>query len=86
MGITLKIGLGLVGLGFLCFLSLFTVLGPLGSCASESQTAALFLGLTGVVIGGLLCLVSLPGVLIERYKARRVGGNVLLFGERSRRP
>jgi hypothetical protein len=67
---TLKVGLVVLGLGLLGFLCVFTVLGPLGPCASDSQAAALFLGLAGSGIGGLICLVALPGVLLAKYKAR----------------
>ncbi len=81
MGVALKIGLVLVGLGFLGFLAVFTVLGPLGPCASDSQAAALLIGLAGTGIGGLMCLVTLPVYLVRRHKTRSAASSLTLLGE-----
>jgi hypothetical protein len=83
MAATLKAGLIFFGLGLLGFLAVFTVVGPLGPCANESQVASLVIGLAGTGIGGLLCLVSLPVVLLGKYKKRGTDAGISLTGEQS---
>jgi hypothetical protein len=58
---TLEAGLIFFGLGLRSFLAVFTIVG-----ANKSQVAALVIGLAGTGIGGLICLVSLPVVLLHK--------------------
>jgi hypothetical protein len=71
-----RFGLAALGLGLLSFLGLFVATGGIGPCATDGQMTALLLGVAGTGIGGLVCLVSLPIVLIRKYKARGVGSTL----------
>jgi hypothetical protein len=66
----LKFGLVTLGLGLLCFLVLYGVYGGVGPCALPGQLTTILLGISFTGIGGLVCLVSLPVVLVRKYKTR----------------
>jgi hypothetical protein len=68
--VSVRFGLAVLGLGLLSFLVLAVATGGIGPCASNGQMLALFLGLAGTGIGGLVLLVSLLVVLVRKYKAR----------------
>jgi hypothetical protein len=67
-----KFGLPAVGMGLLSFMVLFVATGGVGSCATESQMAMLFLGLAGMGIGSLVLVFSLLVFLIQKYKAKHL--------------
>ena len=71
----IKYGLAFIGLGLLSFLLLVTAMGGMGPCATDGQAAALLLGFAGIGIGGLICLVSVPVVIVRKFKARNIGSN-----------
>jgi hypothetical protein len=85
MSSLLKLGLVAAGLGLLCFVGLYAVYGGIGPCALPGQFETLLLGVVFTGIGGLFCLVSLPVVLVRKYKNRTSSG-FSLFGQAPRRP
>lgn len=63
----LKIALGLMVGGVAAMAVLFTALGPIGPCLTESQTSALALGILGFASGFLLC-----AFVASRWVVRRL--------------
>ncbi len=63
-----KFGLAMLGVGVICFVALFAVLGPLGPCLNEPQSAALFGGLLFLAGGAITTLVA---VLVHFYSRRQ---------------
>ena len=81
----LRIGLAVLGLGALCFAAIYGVYGGLGPCALPGQLELLLLGIGLTGIGALVCLISLPWLLIRRYRRRDSGGaDLSLLGGISR--
>jgi len=63
-----KFGGASLALGLFAFVVLVAVWGGVGPCTDISQVVFLILALGGILIGGAVLLVSLPGVLVRRYK------------------
>jgi hypothetical protein len=76
-----KFGAASLALGLFAFVVLLAVWGGLGPCTDISQVVFLVLALGGILIGCAVLLVSLPGVLVRRYKEHRVGGVGSLFAK-----
>jgi hypothetical protein len=53
-----KFGVAMLGVGVICFVALVTVLGPLGPCINEPQTAALFGGLFFLAVGAISTVLA----------------------------
>jgi hypothetical protein len=66
----LKFGLTILGLGLTCFLVFVTTLAGIGPCTDLSQILTLLLGRALTGVGGLMCVISLPVVVVSKYKAR----------------
>jgi hypothetical protein len=66
----LKYGLVILGMGLLCIVVQFVVYGGMGPCALPGQLEILLLGIAFTGIGGSISLVSLPVVLVKKYRAR----------------
>jgi hypothetical protein len=66
-----KFGIAVLGLGLISLLILVAATGGIGPCASTGQMLLLLLGLAGTGIGGLALLISLPIVLMRKYKTQR---------------
>ncbi len=64
----LKFGAVSLGLGLLTFVLLVAVWGGVGPCTDLSQLVLLILASGGMLIGGAVLLVSLPVVIVRRYK------------------
>lgn len=78
MSTAVKIGLAALALGLLSFTGLAVAMGGLGPCASSGQMRALLLGIAGTGIGGLTLLITLPVVLVRKYKTRHVDNSLHL--------
>jgi hypothetical protein len=74
-----KFGAVSLGLGLLTFLLLLTVWGGVGPCTDLSQVVLLILALAGSLVGGAVLLVSLPTVIVRRYKEDIAGDAGTLF-------
>jgi hypothetical protein len=75
----MKFGAASLALGLFAFVVLVAVWGGVGPCTDISQVVFLILALGGILIGGAVLLVSLPGVLVRRYKEHKVGDIGSLF-------
>ena len=82
----LKFGFVALGLGLLCYLVLYAVYGGMGPCALPGQLEILLLGLALTGVGGLVCLVSIPMVLVKKYRARTASSARSLFDQTPRHP
>lgn len=76
-----KFGAASLALGLFAFVVLLAVWGGVGPCTEISQVLFLVLALGGILIGCAVLLVSLPGVLVRRYKVHRVGDVGSLFAK-----
>ena len=85
MNHALKFGVVTLGLGLLCWVIQYAVYGGLGPCARPGQLETLLLGIGFTGIGGLVSLVSLPVVLVKKYKTR-TSSELSLFDETHHRP
>jgi hypothetical protein len=63
-----KFGAISLGLGLLTFVLLVAVWGGVGPCTDLSQLVLLILASGGMLVGGAVLLVSLPVVIVRRYK------------------
>jgi hypothetical protein len=75
----LKFGVIILGLGQICFLVLVTALGGIGPCTGLGQILTLLSAWALTGIGGLTCLISLPIVLVDKYKVRGASDGLSLF-------
>jgi hypothetical protein len=75
----LKFGLVILGLGLICFLVVVTALGGIRPCTGLSQILTYLLGWMLTGIGGVLCVISLPVVLVDKYKARGASDGLSLL-------
>jgi uncharacterized membrane protein len=82
----LKFGLIILGLGLVCFLVLVTELGGIGPCTGLRQILTLLVGWALTGIGGLTCVISLPVVLVNKYKARGANDGLSLLQRSPRSP
>ena len=64
----MRFGAAPLGLGLLSFLVLESVWGGIGPCTDLSQFLLLILTVAGMFIGGGVLLISLPVVVLRRYK------------------
>jgi hypothetical protein len=69
----LKFGAISMGLGFLAFVLLVAVWGGVGPCTDMRQLVLLLLAVAGILIGGGIFLISLPVVVVRRYKRYKAG-------------
>lgn len=76
-----KFGAASLALGLFAFLVLLAVWGGVGPCTDISQVVFLVLALGGILIGFAVLVVSLPGVLVRRYKQRKVGDLGSIFAK-----
>jgi len=67
-GAAVKFGAVSLVLGLLTFVLLLAVWGGVGPCTDLSQLLVLILASGGMLIGGAVLLVSLPVVIVRRYK------------------
>ena len=74
-----KFGAVSLGLGLLAFLVMVAVWGGVGPCTDLSQLVLLILALAGSMVGGAILLVSLPTVILRRYKEDIAGDAGTLF-------
>ena len=75
----MKFGAVSLGLGLLSFVLLVAVWGGIGPCTDLSQLVLLILALAGSLVGGAVLLVSLPAVIVRRYKEDIAGDAGTLF-------
>jgi hypothetical protein len=66
--VAVKFGVALLVLGLLAFAILVAVWGGVGPCTDIRQIILLFLAVTGILIGGGVLILSLPMVVVRRYK------------------
>jgi hypothetical protein len=83
MSSLLKTGLKILGLGLLGFLA-FAWMG-MGPCATGLDVLSLLLGIAGTGIGSVMCLISLPVLLVRRHKARDAATSLSLFDQHPHR-
>jgi hypothetical protein len=74
-----KFGAASLGLGLLAFLVMVAVWGGVGPCTDLSQLVLLILALAGSLVGGAVLLVSLPAVMVRKYKEDIAGDAGTLF-------
>ena len=74
-----KFGAVSLGLALLSFVLLVAVWGGIGPCTDLSQLVLLILALAGSLVGGAVLLVSLPAVIVRRYKEDIAGNAGTLF-------
>jgi hypothetical protein len=74
-----KFGAVFLGLGLLALVVLESVWGGVGPCTDISQLVLLILAFAGIAIGGGILLISLPAVIVRRYKENRFGDAGSLF-------
>jgi hypothetical protein len=74
-----KFGAVSLGLGLLAFVVLVAAWGGVGPCTDMRQLVLLVLALAGVLIGGAILLISLPMLVVQRYREHKVGDIGSLF-------
>ena len=82
----MKFGAASLALGLFAFVVLLVVWGGVGPCTDISQVMFLVLALGGILIGSAVLLVSLPAVLVRRYKEHKVGDVGSLFAKSDKKP
>ena len=67
-GAAVRFGAISLGLGLFAFVVMVAVWGGVGPCTDISQLVLLILALAGILIGGGVLLISLPVMVVRRYK------------------
>ena len=68
-----KFGAVSLGLGLFAFVVMLAVWGGIGPCTDMSQLVLFILALAGILIGGGVLLISIPAVVVRRYKENKAG-------------